>query len=248
MAPERLFAFVDESGQRSFTQNSSDYFVLACIAIPESRLPDAADWLVGLRSDLGRQPLDTLHWNKFPAHTSRLRASQALGEQGFGRALAVVSCKRHLQREPSFTQDHAYMLAFRYLLERLSWLARQRRMELNYTLAHVRGFPKAKLREYEAKLRVSENQIDWSCVSSVPSKIERPETVEYLQIADIVASSIGVAFNPDKFGNVETRYVHEYKDRFYRGWEDTRDLTSYGLKMHPWTDNTKAAHPWVAAL
>ena len=69
-----------------------------------------------------------------------------------------------------------------------------------------------------------------------------------LQVSDIIASSIGAAFNPDDFGNTEQRYVQAYASRFYRGRDDRGSLAKYGLKMLPWTDATRAAHPWVAAL
>jgi hypothetical protein len=69
-----------------------------------------------------------------------------------------------------------------------------------------------------------------------------------LQISDIIASSIGAAFNGDNFGNTETRYVQSYANRLYRGPDDHRNIWSYGLKMHPWNDTLRAAHPWVAAL
>lgn len=252
MTRQRLLAFIDESGQRSFTRRSSDHFVMAAVALPETRLDEAGIWLESLRKDLRRGRGQVLHWKNYVAHRDRLRACQAFGEQGFGRALAVVTCKRELQREPGFTEDHAYMLSFRYLLERLTWLARQRGLELHYTLGHVRGFPIAKLREYEAALRglsADECEIDWGRITDTPSRIERPENEEMLQVADIIASSIGAAFNADEFGNTEQRYVALYANRFYRGWQDEKPLTSYGLKMHPWRgSNTEAAYPWVAAL
>lgn len=247
----RLLAYIDESGQRAITKSSSDHFVITAILVPETRRPEAEDWLARLRADLRRAPGQTLHWVKYSAHSDRLRASQALGQQGFGRVTAVVACKHHLPRGKGFSEDHAYMFAFRLLLERMSWLAAERGMELHYTLGHVRGFPKAKLREYEAHLRSMDRndcKVRWDCISNEPSKIERPETEEMLQIADIAASSIGVAFNADSHGNTEQRYVEQYAHRFYRGERDRGLLTSYGLKMLPWNDMSRAAYPWVAAL
>lgn len=248
---ERLLAFIDESGQRALTKRSSDHFVIAAVLMPERRRPEAEEWLERMRKDLRRQPGQVLHWKGYVAHRDRLHISQEFGRQGFARASAVVACKRHLQASKDFTEDHAYMFAFRLLLERMSWLAAERGMELEYTLGHVRGFAKAKLREYEARLRAmsrDECKVRWDCISDKPSRIERPESEEMLQISDVVASSIGAAFNPDEFGNLEPRYVQSYPARFYRGSSDAGRLTSYGLKVLPWNDATKAANPWVAAL
>lgn len=245
-----LVAFIDESGQRAMTAASSDHFILAAVAMPESYLPRAAKWLADLRKDLGRGPNDVLHWLKYPSHSHRLRASQELGRQGFARVSAVVCCKRHLPKPRDFTADHAYMFAFRMLLERLSWLAQEREMDLSYTLGHVKGFSKTTLREYEGRLRAmspSICKIKWEHIVG-NGAIERPETEEMLQISDVAASAIGAAFNPDPFGNTERRYLANIAPRFYRGPDDGGRLTSYGLKMHPWKDNTRAAYPWVAAL
>ncbi len=248
---EKLLAFIDESGQRAMTKASSDYFVLAAVLMPEHRRPQAEQWLEDLRSDLRRQPGQVLHWKGYVAHKDRLRACQAFGTQPFARASAVVACKRHLPKSRDFTEDHAYMFAFRLLLERMSWLASERNMELEYTLGHVRGFPKAKLREYEARLRGMSRddcKVRWDCISNTQSRIDRPESEAMLQVADVVASSIGAAFNADEFGNTEQRYIQAYAERFYRGRDDAKQLTSYGLKMLPWGEATRAAHPWVAAL
>lgn len=247
----RLLGFIDESGQRAMTKGSSDYFAIAAVLMPERRRAEAEEWLASVRGDLRRQPGQVLHWKNYVAHRDRLRVCQRFGQQGFARASAVVACKRELPKSRDFTEDHAYMFTFRLLLERMSWLAQERGMELEYTLGHVRGFPKSKLREYEARLRamsVNECKVRWDHVSHTPSRIERPEAEEMLQVADIVASSVGAAFNSDEFGNTEPRYVTAYRHRFYRGRDDQKQLTSYGLKVLPWTDATRAAHPWVAAL
>jgi hypothetical protein len=41
--------------------------------------------------------------------------------------------------------------------------------------------------------------------------------------------------------------VEEMKRRIYR-YSPASAVASYGLKMHPWTDTTKAAYQWIAAL
>jgi hypothetical protein len=247
----KLLAFIDESGQRSMTKNSSDYFVLAAVLMPERRRVEGEEWLARIRTDLRRQQGQVLHWKQYVAHRDRLHVSQEFGRQGFARASAVVACKRHLTHSRDFTEDHAYMFAFRLLLERMSWLADERNMELEYTLGHVRGFAKSKLREYEATLRAMDRndcKVRWDCISNQPSRIDRPENAEMLQLSDVIASAIGAAFNQDEFGNTEQRYLQAFANRFYRGRDDRGRLTSYGLKMLPWSEPTRAAHPWVAAL
>jgi hypothetical protein len=77
-------------------------------------------------------------------------------------------------------------------------------------------------------------------------RIDQPNRVEQLQLADVSASAIFQAFEPDQFGNTETRYLTELAPRLYRCPPGL--LTSYGLKMHPLNETTKAAYPWAATL
>jgi hypothetical protein len=158
----------------------------------------------------------------------------------------VVVCKRHLAGAlPS--EDHAYLYTLRFLLERLSWHATSRGARLDYTLAHIVRFELSKLREYEAALRADPQcQIDWQTLDPHGGRIDQPNRVEGLQLADLAASATYPAFEPDEYGNVEQRYLTEFAPRLYR--RPGRPITSYGLKMHPWNDATKAAYPWVAAL
>jgi hypothetical protein len=158
----------------------------------------------------------------------------------------VVVCKQHLTGTP--LNDHqAYLYTFRYLLERLSWLARDQHCDLEYTLAHVVRFKLAKLRQYEAALRNTPGcQVAWSVLGDRGGSIDQPSRVEALQLADTAASATFNAFEPDKYGNTEPRYLTALAHRLYR--RGSAPLTSYGLKIHPQTPATKAAYPWVAAL
>jgi hypothetical protein len=157
-----------------------------------------------------------------------------------------VVCKRHLP-DVGLTEDQAYLFTLRFLLERLSWVARDTRRELHYTVAHVVRFKLKKLREYEAILRQTPGcQIAWTAMDPRGGRLDQPSRVEGLQLADTVASATFAAFEPDQFGNTEQRYLCDLAPRLYRRGSGTDGLTSYGLKIHPGT--AKTAYPWVAAL
>lgn len=242
-----LRAFIDESGQRAKTKSSSDHFVLSAVIMVDEDVPKSAALLAQLRADLGRNPGDTLHWNKIKGHPQRLHLAKTMAAQAWLTVSSVVVCKRHLDGGDDMHEDLLYLYTFRYLLERLSWFARDQGRILEYTLAHVVRFKIAKLREYEAKLRSSCScQIDWNFLDPSGGKLDQPNTLEQLQLADAAASATAAAFNVDDFGNTERRYLVELAPRLYR--RGNAPLTSYGLKMHPWRDSTKAAYPWVAAL
>lgn len=223
---------------------------MSAVVVFNSQEGEALDFLAGLRGRLRRKPGDVLHWKNYNAHTDRLLASSEVGLRAdLFKISSVVVCKQHLPANNDFDHDRAYLYTFRFLLERLSWLARSRGAELNYVLGHVVRFKLPKLREYEARLRSmspTQCQIAWDFVDPAGGRIDQPARVELLQVADIAASAVGVAFNPDPNGFTETRYLRNLLPATYR--PEGRLLTTYGLKMHPWNDNTKAAYPWVAAL
>ncbi|MFJ2432944.1 DUF3800 domain-containing protein [Streptomyces anulatus] len=247
-APQRkLHAYVDEAGVRSHSKASSDHFVMSAVIVDDEDGQAAADFLAQLRRDLRRRPGDPLHWQNFNAHTDRLHAAQSLGRQEWATISSVVVCKRHLGGSSQLNEDQAYLYTLRFLLERLSWYARDSSAMLTYTLAHIVRMELAKLREYEANLRVgSDCRIHWPALDPKGGRLDQPKRIELLQAADIAASATFAAFNPDKFGNVEPRYLEELSPRLYR--RGCTAVTSYGLKMHPWNGSTKAAYPWVAAL
>jgi len=245
--PALLHAFIDESGQRAKTKASSDHFVMTAVVVADENLPKVAPLLAQIRKDVNRNPGDTLHWNQVKGHPQRLHIAQTLGTQEWLTISSVVVCKRHLTSGDPMDDDSAYLYTLRYLLERLSWLARDRGRELHYTLAHIVRFQIAKLREYEAKLKTDYGcQIAWKHLDPRGGRIDQPSRVEYLQLADAAASATATAFNSDNYGNTEDRYLRELSPRLYR--RGLAPVTSYGLKMHPWNDTTKATYPWVAAL
>lgn len=246
-SPERMHLFVDESGERGRGPKASNHFILGGIAIREKNLHLVAPLLARLREATQRRVDDHMHWNKIRPHAMRLHVAQELGRQSWLRSISIVVCKRHLP-DTNMTPSQQYLFSLRMLLERASWLARDSgKLETDYTLAHIKGFKLSELREYEEKLRQVSTNIAWKSLPR-PGKIGRPQEIEGLQLSDLAVSAVGSAFNLDAFGNTEDRYLRELSPIIYRGPKQRGTLTSYGLKMHPWGEDTKAAYPWVAAL
>ncbi|MCX5462272.1 DUF3800 domain-containing protein [Streptomyces sp. FT1] len=245
-APRKLHAYIDEAGVRSRSKSSSDHFVMSAFVVEESHLPAATQFLAGLRSDLGRRPNDTLHWVAIRQHEQRVHAAKSLGAQEWATLSSVVACKRHLSTQ--ITDSQFYLYTLRYLLERLSWFARDSGSTLSYTLAHITRpqMTLPELRQYEAALQQMPTSIAWSSLDPKGGQIEQPSRVELLQCADLTASAIFRAFEPDNYKNTERRYLQELAPRLYRRGRGA--ITSYGMKLHPSDASTKAAYPWVAAL
>ncbi|MEW2566089.1 DUF3800 domain-containing protein [Streptomyces sp. NPDC047070] len=245
----RLHAFIDEAGVRSHSRASGDHFVMSAVVVADANMVAAQQFLAKLREDLGRRPGDTLHWVNLKKHEERVHAAKSLGAQEWATIANVIVCKRHLPG--GLDEKQAYLYTLRFLLERLSWFARdlpEGPAVLTYTLAHIVRMQIAHLRQYEAALQAQPTQIAWSALDPKGGKMDQPKRIEMLQCADLAASAAFAAFNADRFGNTERRYLEELAGRLYRRGAGSTCLTSYGMKMHPWNGNTKAAYPWVAAL
>ncbi|WP_344457583.1 DUF3800 domain-containing protein [Actinocorallia aurantiaca] len=242
-----MLAYIDEAGQRSHTPKSSDHFVMSAAILLEEDLPRAQAFLARLRIDLNRQPGHHLSWKNLRSHSDRLHVSKSIAQQEWLTISAVVVCKKMIMQGVDYKEEKiAYLHTLRFVLERLSWLAREGDGLLTYHLAHVVRFKLSQLREYESSLRGNPYcRVAWNHMDPAGGSLGQPQESEMLQLGDLTASAIFRGFEPDKYGYTETRYLQELTPRFYRRGAN---LTSYGLKMHPWNETTKAAYPWVAAL
>jgi len=241
-----LEVFVDESGQRGMSSKASPHFILSAVMFPADAAPAVSAALTDLKVQLGRRPTDPLHFQNLKQHSHRVAAAQGLAGIQSVTVTSVIVCKHALPK--SLNDDQAYLYTLRLLLERVSWFARDHGYVADYTLAAIVRFPLQKLRDYEAKLRgASDCRIDWGHLDPRCGQIDQPARVPFLQLADIAASSIGQAFNPDAFGNTETRYLREALPRMWRYGGSASALTSYGLKMHP-SKVVDSDHPWVKEL
>src|SRR5207249_505892 len=124
--------------------------------------------------------------------------------------------------------DFAYMYTFRLLLERISWFAQSKGVSMRYTLAQIGRFKLGQLRHYEARLKtIPDCSVQWGSLDPSGGGINQPTRLEYLQLSDIAASATAQAFEPDRYGNTEQRYLAELRPRLYH--PSGKPITSYGL-------------------
>jgi len=240
-----LQAFVDESGTRDLHPKSSDHFVMSAVVIDPSQHGLLEEDLLKLKSLTGRLPEHEITFKRLD-DKHRATVATYLGQLNWPTVVSVVVCKRELENSlPNDTDRYLYTL--KLLLERLSWLARDNKKVMHYTLAHIKGMKLQTLRSYEAFLRQSDSTIAWKYLTNNGGKLDQPKRLAGLQIADLVASSTGIAFNASpRSGRVHPEYFEPLFRHLYN--PTPGKLTSYGLKMHPWNLNTKATYPWVVAL
>lgn len=246
-SPDRLMlrAFIDESGQPTLSLKASDHFVLSAIVIHQEDSSLIAHRQNELRKDLGRKSTDHLHWVNLRSHSERLHAAKQLADMPLS-ILSEILCKRRLTDTSLINKHGVYMYMVQQLIHKLTQFAHSRNTPLEFTLAQLGRFKLADLRALEQRIRIEQAQIDWSFLSPSGGMVNQPTRVEQLQLADIAASATFRAFEPDRFGNCEPRYLECLRPKVHRG-SFTKESTTQ-LSIHPFDKSTKAAYPWVATL
>jgi len=231
--------YVDEAGDRGLSAGASIHFVVSAVIVADSNDATVRHELAGTRSALGRGPGHVLHFQKL-THSHRLKAAQDLAGFSIATVTNVVIHKNLLgQPMPAGNMafisrpDPMYLWALRLLLERISWYCDEHGGdEAIVTFAHVRHFKAQKLHDYRKALNLTPGvQIRWPVFANHPFRIDGPQRVELLQVADTAASAVFKAVEPDAYGNTETRYLTELRPVLYR--RGTSNVVSYGLKVFP---------------
>lgn len=229
-AKRRFRVYVDESGDRGNGRNASPVFVLAALVVDDAQdhqLRAARDELC---RTLGKPPETVLHWaENIKDHGARVVAAQALRHLP-ARFIYVIVHKAGLEGN-YVLGDHAamYNYAVHRLLERVSWHVASKRGEAILTFAHVRRFPYERFLAYIDHLRAIRTRIEWDAIRGNP-RINTPENIASLQWADMAAGCLTAAVRPNKYDNVEPRYLLDMAPRIYCPY-DTDRVGIYGLNV-----------------
>ena len=171
-------------------------------------------------------------------HGQKRRACQLIQGSPL-RFSAVLGLKKTDAAAKAFREkNQLYFYLTRYLLERVSWLCRDKRPSAREGDGRAKiifsrrgGLSYDDFRKYLKRLKdQADTTIHWPVID-----IEAVEATEHsrlagLQIADIGVSAIAAAIENDRFGNVEGRYLEDIGPNIY---SRNGRFRSYGLKFHP---------------
>jgi hypothetical protein len=230
--------YIDEAGDRGHHRASSKHFVVSAVVVRDEDDAALRSELAALRGALGRHPRHVLHFRKL-THAQKVKACQDIAGFPVATISNVVFCKTKLAGPiPGGglayikQADPMYLYAVRLLLERVSWYVDEHGGgPAILTFAHLTRFPALKLHNYRAALVNAPTEIRWRTFAGHPFRINHPNTIELLQVADSAASALFKAVEPDEFGNTEARYIRELAPKIYR--RGAAPVTSYGLKVFP---------------
>jgi hypothetical protein len=230
--------YIDEAGDRGIVFGSSRYFVVSAFIVEDAKETSARQELLALKQALGRKPTDTLHFRKL-THSQKVKACQDIANFSVQRLTSVVLSKKAISTPfpggglAYISQpDPMYLWAIRLLLERISWFIRDTGGGSSIvTFAHLKRFRASKLHDYREALLHSSTRIHWPSFEGHQFRLSTPNSIELLQLADIGASALFKAVEPDQYGNPEPRYLTELRPIIYR--YPPAQVTSYGLKVFP---------------
>jgi Protein of unknown function (DUF3800) len=230
--------YIDEAGDRGHGPGSSVHFMVAAVVVQDQDDAVVRGQLTALRTELGRQPGHTLHFRKL-THSQKIKACQDIA--GF----AIDTITTLTMVKPRFNEPlpeggatllrHAnpmYLWAIRLVLERVSWYVHAHGGgPAIVTFGHLTRFPTVKLHNYREALELSPTEIRWHVFQGHPFRVDHPNNIELLQVADSAASALFKAVEQDQYGNREDRYLTALAPKLYR--RGTAYVTSYGLKVFP---------------
>ena len=250
--------YIDESGDEGFVFNadgsgSSRWFVLSAVVLRTANDLEVVKCLGDVRQLLGKI-------RNFPLHFVDLRHDQ---RKAYVAKLATIpvrtisivahkpSCK-----DPSTFQAESYLL-YRYLtrllLERVSWLCRDKRVpgegdgQAEIVFSNRKNMSYQAIRDYIGILKKNlDVRIDWTVIEPQRVVAVAHEKLAGLQAADAVASSIFYSVTLNRFGMNEASYANTLLPTFYR---HDKTLLGYGLKFWP-TDiaGIKTGNPHLEEL
>lgn len=239
--------YVDESGDEGFVfrpdgSGSSRWFVLSAAVIRRTNDLQMVSCLKTVREVLGKPPKTPLHYRDLK-HEQRIPYIRRVGELPL-RTVSVLVYKPAIA-EPEKFQTTKYLLyryATRLLLERVSWLCRDGRLQgegdgsaavifsnrSNMSYEEIRDYLRILRRKAEAD--PEQVQIDPTVIHPDSIRTVEHSKLAGLQVADAVASSFYFALKVNRYGETEPSYVRHLKNVIYRHKEQA---AGYGIKCWP---------------
>lgn len=240
-------AYIDESGDEGFLfredgSGSSRWFVISALLTRLKNDTQIVQCLKETRKLLQKPEKFPLHFVNLK-HEQRVPYVRRLGLLPV-RTVTVLVYKPSI-KEPEKFQNQKYLLyryATRLLLERVSWLCRDHRIDnegdgsCDIVFSNRSNMSYQEIRDYIKHLLdrsgslPQETQIDRTAIRWDQIRAVEHSKLAGLQAADAVASSLHFAIKRNLYGEAEPSYCKLLTKTFYR---HKSALLGYGLKLWP---------------
>lgn len=251
-------AYIDESGDEGFTfrpdgSGSSRWLVLSALVMRKENDRLVVDIAKQARELLRKPPKHPLHFRELK-HEQRVALARLIGQMP-SRTVSVLIHKPSIPDPETFQQEaySLYRYASRLLLERVSWLCRDRRkkelgngqVELIYSNRSAMSYDdlRAYLQQLKETSERKDIRVDWDVIDPMHVRAVNHDQLAGLQLADAVATSAYYAVTPNIYGDIEDRYLRLLAPTIYR---HEQRLDGYGLKF--WCNNREMIDNVLAAI
>lgn len=251
MSQASFVVYIDESGDEGLNcaGNASSWFVLSAAITRKSRDLETVKVVDTVRELLKRPLKKPLHFRDL-RHEHRLPFVSLLAQTHHLRAVSVLVHKPSILEPETFREPHRlYFYAVRHLLERVSWLCRDRRLpgdgdgSAEIIFSNRSGMSYEDLRQYFKLLESGPpNTLDWSVIRCDQMQAFTAGRRMGLQIADAIASGFFKAVEPTHYGHTEDRYVRMLKPIVYH---NRGRYAGYGVKIWPREAHGQSALSWL---
>lgn len=244
--------YIDEAGDEGIETGGSQWFMIGAIIVPIESDLDTCAMVSKVRSRLNRDDTYVVHWKNMN-HRQKLCICDEYMKQDDWEFCCAIADKTH----PKVTQasglkrkSYLYFYLTRFLLERLSWYARDNENRKAIPVfEHRTNISYEAMRDYFNKLHQDETvQISWDNIEGDKFRILPKRNHLLLQAADNLCGTVKDALEPDIYGYVESRYVLSIQKRLYR---HNGRVLSYGLKfLHDERDMDSIIkkHSWLKSI
>jgi hypothetical protein len=233
------YCFIDESGDEGFKfgKGSSEWFVVSAFIVRAEHYLLAVENLDRIKKELSWDSKRPLHWKKLH-HIEKKYFFENTDDLKISLVTVAIHKPSLIEKEVFSSRYRLYFYACRYLLERVSWLARDGKKLTNgkvlFIFSNRGGMSYEELRGYfntlKQQSKADDVRIEWSFIDDDLIKTFPPARLSGLQYADAVA---GAAFNALE-GLLQKETKFEYlilsKSKMYR---HKGTVWGYGLKIVP---------------
>ena len=229
MEIKRANVYVDESGDLGY-KRGSNWFCISAVIVKEESEKQIRAKIKKIKEKLN---VGYIHFVKTKGFGRRSYIVNELNNEDF-TIIAVMSDTRELELAKKSALI-AYNYLTRFLIERVSWYLRDNDLLGNVMFSSRNTHKDDVLCEYVKSLITNPNN---SIASNHIEKITYKKAADWdmLQLADVCASSLYQAHEPDNYGFRYPCYMNKLENHLYI--YDNK-LIGYGVKYFPDSSNTK---------
>jgi Protein of unknown function (DUF3800) len=234
-------AYIDESGDEGFifsdppARASSEWFILSALVVPGDTEVAALRQIDAVMKPIEQGRGSIIHFHKLN-HDQRVAMCTAIGESR-ATLFSILIDKRRLNNAWLQQGYNLYFYATRYLLERISWFARDEHEgnpapiePVKLVFSNRAKMSYDDLRAYVARLRRQETSIYWPAIDPAHLVTKTPKDRVGLRMVDCVASGFSYGLELSRLGFFEARYGECMAPRVYSRGGRHRP---YGMKFFP---------------